>query len=73
MGIPVKNKVNFGIGISHTACRCKVLRQAKNQCAPDVPRGQFWLRHIQNVCVNGAKTQPCQNTDNAKITILISQ
>ena len=38
------------------------MRQAKNQCAPDVPRGQFWLRHFQDLCYNGAKTQPLQNT-----------
>ena len=39
-GIPVKNKVIFGMGIFHTAYRLKVLRQAENQCAPDVPWGQ---------------------------------
>ena len=50
------------MGISHTAYRLKVLQQAKNQCGPDVPLGQFWLRHIQNLCDNGAKTQPRQNT-----------
>ena len=50
------------MGVFHTAYGLKVLRQAKNQCAPDVPREQFWLCHIQNFCDNGAKTQPRQNT-----------
>ena len=44
--IPMKNKVIFGMGIFYTAYRLKVLRQAENECAPDVPRGQFWLRHL---------------------------
>ena len=61
-GIPVKNKVIFGMGIFHTAYGFKVLRQAKNQCAPDVPRGQFWLRHFQIFCGVGETTQPRQNT-----------
>ena len=60
-GIPVKNKVCFGIGIFHTAYGLKILRHAENQCAPDVPWGQFWLRHFQNLCDKGAKKQPRQN------------
>ena len=59
----MKNQVIFGMGILHVAYGLKVLRQAKNQYAPDVPRGHFWLRHFQNLWDNGAKTQPRQNTD----------
>ena len=58
----MKNQVIFGMGILHIAYGLKVLRQAKTQYAPDVPWGQFWLRHFQNLWDNGAKTQPWQNT-----------
>ena len=39
------------------------MQRAKNQCAPDVPWGQFGLIHIQNLCDNSAKMQPWQKTD----------
>ena len=29
------------------------------------PTGQFWLSRFQNLCDNGAKTQPRQNTVHA--------
>ena len=50
-----KTKLFFGMGIFHTAYGLKVLRQAENQYAPDVPREQFWLRQFQNLCNNDSK------------------
>ena len=47
-GIPVNNNVIFGMGIFHTANGLKSPATGQNQCAPDVPREQFWPRHYQN-------------------------